>query len=30
LHQRLIGRELDKELGSYQVLQDVGKRERNR
>jgi DNA repair protein RecO (recombination protein O) len=25
LHQRLISRELDKELGSYQVLRDVGK-----
>jgi DNA repair protein RecO (recombination protein O) len=30
LHQRLIGRELDKELGSYQVLQDVIRRERQR
>ena len=28
LHQRLISRELDKELGSYQVLQDLIRRER--
>jgi DNA repair protein RecO (recombination protein O) len=27
LHQRLISRELDKELSSYQILQDVGRRE---
>jgi hypothetical protein len=30
LHQTLISRELDKELGSYQVLQDLIRRERRK
>jgi DNA repair protein RecO len=30
LHQTLISRELDKELGSFQVLQDLSRRERRK